>query len=260
VICENLKPEVIFTSSGTTGIATSRHLVADEDLYIKSFINCFTECYGGISEYCLLALLPSYLERSGSSLIYMTEKLIAETKHPLSGFFLHDHDEIKKRILILEKQNQPTILLGVTYALVDLFEDWQIPLKDTIIMETGGMKGKRKEITREELYCFLQEKTSLHSIHAEYGMTELLSQAYSKKDGRFYCPPWMKVVIRDVNDPFSFVENGQTGCINIIDLANLFSCSFIATDDLGRKFDDGSFEVLGRIDLSDVRGCNLLVA
>lgn len=260
VICENLNPQLIFTSSGTSGTATSRHLVADENLYVKSFMNCFTEFYGNVSKYCILALLPSYLERSGSSLIYMTEKLIEQSSHPMSGFFLHDHEELKKRMLILEKQNQPVILLGVTYALLDLFEDWDFPLTNTIIMETGGMKGKRKEITREELYQFLQNKTSLRAIHAEYGMTELLSQAYSKKDGRFYCPSWMQVFIRDVNDPFSFVENGQTGCINMIDLANLYSCSFIATEDLGRKFDDGSFEVLGRVDLSDVRGCNLLVA
>ncbi len=241
--------EEIFTSSGSI---QSKHYVKDLSVYEKSYRLGFEKFYGIIENYCVLALLPSYLERDGSSLIYMTEDLINSSKHPLSGFYLDNYVE-------LESEGQKIILLGVTYALLELIEKHKFKLKHTIIMETGGMKGKRKEMVREELHSVLCDGFGVASIHSEYGMTELLSQAYSKGNGVFNCPPWMKVLIRDANDPFTFLNEGRTGGINIIDLANINSCSFIATQDLGKKYSDGSFEVLGRFDNSDLRGCNLLV-
>lgn len=255
----SFKEEIIFTSSGTTGNSTSKHFVKSLSLYEKSFLSCFELFYGKPENYCVLALLPSYLEREGSSLIYMTEKLITLSKHPSSGFYLDNIDELAEQLIILEKQQQPTILIGVSFALLDLFEKHQFYLKHTIIMETGGMKGRRKELTREELHQVIKKAAGVNNIHSEYGMTELLSQSYAKKDGLYSAPPWMKIVIKDINDPFQSLPTKATGAINIIDLANINSCCFIATQDLGKINENGQFEVLGRFDNSDIRGCNLLV-
>lgn len=263
VICGSEEPKVIFTSSGTSGPLTSSHFVIDPSVYEKSYLEGFSHFYGDPENYCFLALLPSYLEREGSSLIYMADDLINKSRHPDSGFYLNDHQKLVEKLKKLKEQNQKTILLGVTYALLEMTE--QFPdLKDhywnnLIIMETGGMKGKRKEMVREELHEKLCSGFGVNTIHSEYGMTELLSQAYSKGNGIFNCPFWMKVLIRDTNDPFSFLPNSKTGGINVIDLANIHSCSFIATQDLGKRSANGSFEVLGRFDNSDIRGCNLLV-
>lgn len=250
----------LFSSSGTTGEHTSKHYVPDISLYEHSFFKCFEMFYGKPEEYCILALLPSYLEREGSSLVYMADKLINASNNKNSGFFLHNLDELAQRLM--GKLEKKTLLLGVTYALLDLAEKIKGPLPDgdkLIVMETGGMKGKRKEMVREELHRILCKAFGLQTIHSEYGMTELLSQAYSKGEGIFRCPPWMKVLARDVNDPFSLVSRGATGGLNIIDLANIHSCAFISTADLGKVYADGSFEVLGRFDHSDLRGCNLLL-
>uniref|UniRef100_UPI003567DA85 acyl transferase n=1 Tax=Labilibaculum sp. TaxID=2060723 RepID=UPI003567DA85 len=248
-----------FTSSGTTGNLTSRHFVPDLKMYEQSFTKGFEQYYGSVSDYCILALLPSYLEREGSSLIYMMEHLIRDSKHPKSGFYLHNHEELIATIKELKKQNQKILLLGVSFALLDLAEKFQLDLENVIVMETGGMKGRRKEITREELHAFLTKRLGVEKIHSEYGMTELLSQAYSKGDSLFFTPSWMKVLIRDTYDPFSYEKQGRSGGVNVIDLANIHSCSFIETQDLGRIHADGSFEILGRFDHSDIRGCNLLV-
>lgn len=255
----NFKEEIIFTSSSTTGNSTSKHFVKSLSLYEQSFVSCFELFYGKPENYCVLALLPSYLEREGSSLIYMTQHLITLSKHPSSGFYLDNIDELAEQLIILEKQQQPTILIGVSFALLDLFEKHQFNLKHTIIMETGGMKGKRKELTREELHQFIKKASGVKQVHSEYGMTELLSQAYAKNDGLYSTPPWMKVIIKDINDPFQSLPTNSTGAINIIDFANINSCSFIATQDLGKIYDNGQFEVIGRFDNSDIRGCNLLV-
>jgi len=248
-----------FTSSGTTGIITSKHLITDVTLYEQSYRNAFSEFYGNIQDYAVLALLPSYLERSGSSLIYMVQDLIELSTNENSGFYLHNYDELISKLLELDAAGQNVILIGVTYALLDLIEERKFQLKNTIIMETGGMKGKRKEIIREELHTILCEGFGVSSIHSEYGMTELLSQAYSLGNGIFECPSWMNILIRDPEDALTYVSNGKTGGINVIDLANINSCSFIATQDLGKKYPNNSFEVLGRFDNSDIRGCNLMV-
>ena len=255
----HFEEEIIFTSSGTTGNSTSRHFVKDITLYEESFTTCFELFYDNPENYCILALLPSYLERDGSSLIYMTEKLIEKSKHAKSGFYLHNIDELAEQLIALEKKQQKTLLIGVSFAFLDLFEKHQFQLKHTIIMETGGMKGKRKELTREELHQVIKKASGVSNIHSEYGMTELLSQAYAIKDGFYSTPPWMKIIIKDINDPFQSLSNNKTGAINIIDLANIDSCCFIATQDLGKINDNGQFEVLGRFDNSDIRGCNLLV-
>ncbi|MFC4095438.1 LuxE/PaaK family acyltransferase [Euzebyella saccharophila] len=252
-------PETLFTSSGTTGSITSKHYVLDPKLYTDSFTKAFELFYGNIKDYCILALLPSYLERQGSSLIYMADYLIKDSNHPKSGFYLNDLNKLEKTLVELEKQGQKTLLIGVSFALLDLAEKNSLQLNNTIVMETGGMKGRRKELIREELHKILQNGLGLKNIHSEYGMTELLSQAYSKGNGIFKTPPWMKVLIRDTEDPLSLQKNGKSGGINIIDLANQYSCSFIATQDLGKLHADGSFEILGRFDHSDVRGCNLMV-
>ena len=250
------KEAMLFTSSGSI---SSKHYVTDIAIYEKSFRNGFKYFYGNIDEYCILALLPSYLEREGSSLIFMMEDLIKNSNNPLSGFFLHNYDALKMKLEQMQLENKKTILVGVTYALLDLIEKQNFKLKNTIIMETGGMKGKRKEMVREELHAVLCKGFGVDVIHSEYGMTELLSQAYSKGDGIFNCPPWMKILIRDTNDPFTFLPHQKTGGINVIDLANINSCSFIATQDLGKSYTDNSFEVLGRFDNSDIRGCNLMM-
>ncbi len=248
-----------FTSSGTTGMITSKHLITDVTLYEDSYRNAFSEFYGNIEDYVVLALLPSYLERSGSSLIYMVKDLIELSNNSNSGFYLNNYDELISKLIELDSLGQNVLLIGVTYALLDLIEKRKFELKNTIIMETGGMKGKRKEIIREELQELLCNGFGVSSIHSEYGMTELLSQAYSLGNGIFECPNWMNILIRDTEDPLTYVPVGKTGGINVIDLANINSCSFIATQDLGKKYPNNSFEVLGRFDNSDIRGCNLMV-
>ena len=251
--------EETFTSSGTTGTITSKHLVTDASIYEESYRKGFSQFYGNIENYVVLALLPSYLEREGSSLIYMVEDLIRLSNHSESGFYLHNHDELIKKLIELDQAGQNVILIGVTYALLDLIEKQQFQLQNTIIMETGGMKGKRKEMIREELHQQLCEGFGVSVIHSEYGMTELLSQAYSLGEGVFECPSWIQILIRDTEDALTYIPQGKTGGINVIDLANINSCSFIATQDLGKKNPNNSFEVLGRFDSSDIRGCNLMV-
>ena len=259
VVSSNEPIQETFTSSGTTGMITSKHLITDLKLYEESYRNAFSDFYGSIADYAILALLPSYLEREGSSLIYMVNDLINSSNNSESGFYLNNYDELISKLVELDESGQNVILIGVTYALLDLIERNNFQLKNTIIMETGGMKGKRKEIIREELHDLLCNGFGVSAIHSEYGMTELLSQAYSLGNGIFECPNWMSVIIRDTEDPLSYIETGKTGGINVIDLANLNSCSFIATQDLGKKYINSTFEVLGRFDNSDIRGCNLMV-
>ncbi len=258
IVANNLEEETIFTSSGTTGSITSKHYISNLKIYEKSFLKAFEMQYGNPANFTILALLPSYLEREGSSLIYMVEKLIEKSNNPNSGFYLYEMDALIEKLEFLEKSGKKSILIGVSYALLDLIEKRQFQLKNTIVMETGGMKGRRKEMIKEELHEILKKGFGVEKIHSEYGMTELLSQAYSKGDGIFTCPPWMKILTRDPEDALSYTF-GKTGGINVIDLANLNSCAFIATQDLGKTNIDGSFEVLGRFDASDVRGCNLMV-
>jgi hypothetical protein len=257
----NFTPSLVFESSGTTGSQTSRHLVKEPSLYETSFRKGFERFYGPIEEYCFLALLPSYLERGSSSLVYMVKGLMDISKHPQNGFYLYDFAGLAATLTDLERRGQKTMLFGVTYALLDFAEAHPIPLTNTIIMETGGMKGRKKELVRSEVHQALKDAFGLSTIHSEYGMTELLSQAYATEGGRFFAPPWMKVLVREEDDPKALtgpISKPKTGAISIIDLANLYSCSFIATEDLGTLHPDGSFEVLGRMDNSDVRGCSLL--
>jgi phenylacetate-coenzyme A ligase PaaK-like adenylate-forming protein len=253
------EPKIVFSSSGTTGQITSKHFVSDVKIYEESYNRAFEQFYGNPKDICILALLPSYLEREGSSLIYMVDDLLKQSKHPKSGYFLHDLEKLYSTLLSLKANKQKTILIGVTYALLDFVEQFQIDFPELIVMETGGMKGKRKEMVREELHETLYAGFGVNNIHSEYGMTELLSQGYSYGQGNFNCPPWMKILLRDTSDPLSLVQGKQSGGINVIDLANINSCSFIATQDLGKVYDNGSFEVLGRFDNADIRGCNLLV-
>jgi len=260
VVSSQEEAKAIFTSSGTTGNLTSRHYVPDLGIYEESFTKGFEAFYGPVSEYCILALLPSYLEREGSSLIYMMEKLIKDSGHAKSGFYLNNHDELIANLAELKSQNQKVLLLGVSFALLELAENHQLDLGEFIVMETGGMKGRRKEMTREELHAIFTSRLGVKKIHSEYGMTELLSQGYSKGDSLFKTPAWMKILIRDAYDPFSYEKNGRSGGVNVIDLANLYSCAFIETQDLGKVHADGKFEILGRFDNSDIRGCNLLVS
>lgn len=259
VLAEGREPEKVFISSGTAGMTRSLHYVADMAVYERSFSSCFRLFYGDPSAYVILALLPSYLEREGSSLVYMAGKLIEMSASPRGGFFLDDYRALQKSIDEASRTGRKIILLGVSFALLDFAEKCNVSLENHIVMETGGMKGRRKEMTREELHSILCERFGTGSIHSEYGMTELLSQAYSKKGGVFSTPPWMKVLIRDPHDPFAYLPHGRSGGINIIDLANIYSCSFIETSDLGRSYPGGTFEILGRFDNSDIRGCNLLV-
>jgi phenylacetate-coenzyme A ligase PaaK-like adenylate-forming protein len=259
VLSSNQEIQETFTSSGTTGKITSKHLVTDVSLYEQSYLQAFSQFYGNIQDYTLLALLPSYLDRKGSSLIYMVNDLIKKSENGDSGFYLHNYGELISKLKQLDNSGKNVLLIGVTYALLDLIEKENFQLQNTIIMETGGMKGKRKEMIREELHQILTNGFGVSAIHSEYGMTELLSQAYSLGDGIFECPNWMQVLIRDTEDAVSYIPDGKTGGINIIDLANINSCSFIATQDLGKKYSDGTFEVLGRFDNSDIRGCNLMV-
>lgn len=251
--------ETTFTSSGTTGSITSKHLITDVSIYEESYRQAFSQFYGNIEDYVILALLPSYLERDGSSLIHMVKDLIQLTNNKDSGFYLNNHEELIQKLTELDQAGQNVILIGVTYALLDLIEKQNFQLRHTIIMETGGMKGKRKEMIREELHEQLCSGFGVTAIHSEYGMTELLSQAYSLGNGVFECPSWMQIHIRDTEDALTYINDGKTGGINVIDLANINSCSFIATQDLGKKYPNTTFEVLGRFDNSDIRGCNLMV-
>lgn len=260
VITGDVAEEVIFESSGTTGNETSRHYVADTHLYELSFTRGLELFYGDLSQYAVFALLPSYLERKNSSLVYMVEKIRMKSNQQLGGFFLNELEALRAQLLQAQQAGLKIMLFGVTFALLDMAEKFPLSLPGAIVIETGGMKGRRRELTRMELHETLCKGFGVEKIHSEYGMTELLSQAWSKGDGIFHCPPWMRVMIADINDPLSLLETNRSGGINIIDLANFHSCSFIATQDLGRVFDDGSFEVLGRFDNSDMRGCSLLVS
>lgn len=253
----SFEAEAAFESSGTTGMTVSRHLVKSLDLYRQSFLKGFGLFYGKPEDWVILGLLPSYLERQGSSLVFMVNDLIVRSGKPESGFYLDDWANLHQTLLQLEAREQKTLLIGVSFALLDFVERFPLPLKHTLVMETGGMKGRRKELTREALHGILKQGFGLAEIHSEYGMSELLSQAYAKAGGRFECPPWMRVYLREQDDPLT-IRNQGSGLINIIDLANRDSCAFIATDDIGKLFSDGSFEVQGRMDGSDVRGCNLL--
>jgi len=248
-----------FSSSGTTGSITSSHFVTDLNIYETSFTKGFEAFYGTPEDYVVLALLPSYLEREGSSLIYMVDAFIKQSNHPESGFYLNNLAELKDSLIHLDSIGKKVLLIGVSFALLDLVETYQFNLKHTIIMETGGMKGRRKELIRDELHAQLKQGFGVDTIHSEYGMTELLSQGYSKGNGFYNCPPWMRILTRDTEDALSIQPMGKTGGINVIDLANINSCSFIATQDLGRVHANGSFEVIGRFDHSDIRGCNLMV-
>ncbi|TYA70037.1 LuxE/PaaK family acyltransferase [Seonamhaeicola marinus] len=259
VISSKSSIETTFTSSGTTGSITSKHNVTDLNVYNKSFAQGFRHFYGDIKEYTVLALLPSYLEREGSSLIYMVDALIKQSNKPESGFYLNNLSDLKETLVKLDSKGEKVLLIGVSFALLDLVETYQFNLKNTIVMETGGMKGRRKELIRAELHAILKSGFGVNTIHSEYGMTELLSQGYSKGYGIFECPQWMRILIRDTEDPLSIQKEGKTGGVNVIDLANINSCSFIATQDLGRIYTNNSFEIIGRFDNSDIRGCNLMV-
>jgi len=251
--------EDTFSSSGTTGTITSKHHVTNLSVYEQSFRKGFDQFYGNISDYVILALLPSYLERKGSSLIYMVYDMIQRSKHSESGFYLDNTDALKEQLIQLDSEGKKVLLIGVSFALLDLVESYQFELKNTIVMETGGMKGRRKELVRDELHSILKSGFGVSKIHSEYGMTELLSQAYSLGDGRFKCPNWMRILTRDPEDALTLQNTQKTGGVNVIDLANINSCSFIATQDLGRVYNDFSFEIIGRFDSSDIRGCNLMV-
>lgn len=265
VTTTTFEPDIIFESSGTTGDTTSRHFVKSLSLYNRSFLKAFQLFYGSVSNFCILGLLPGYLERENSSLVTMVSELIKRSNHPHSDFYLHDHDKLYQALVHNEILQQPTLLIGVTYALLDFAEKYAVKLQNTTVMETGGMKGRRQEITRDEVHGTLKRKFSLCTIHSEYGMTELLSQAYSKRDGLFHTPPWMKILVREYHDPFAIhsapnTHKSSNGLINVIDLANIYSCCFIATDDVGKVYKNGEFEMLGRRDASDLRGCSLLAS
>ena len=257
--------DTVFESSGTSQTVSSKHFVKTPAIYTESFSTCFEKFYGLPKNKCILGLLPSYLERKNSSLVIMVAELIKASNNDLSGFYLYDHEKLHSTIVHNEILKLPTLLIGVTYALLDFAEKYPMQLRHTIVMETGGMKGRREEQTRQQVHALLQHQLGISLVHSEYGMTELLSQAYSKGDGLFHCPGWMKVFLRDEDDPFQIktaagaTKKSLTGIINIIDLANIYSCSFIATDDIGRLHANESFEVLGRTDSSDMRGCSLLV-
>ena len=266
VVSGNLPAKAIFESSGTTGTINSKHYVADLELYEQSFLQGFEQFYGKLNKYCILGLLPSYLERGNASLVYMVQKWIVESKHPSSGFYLNEWDKLKQTIEVNEQEGTTTLLIGVSFALMDFFEHHPMQLQHTIIMETGGMKGRRAEMTKAALHQFLSEKTGLTFIHSEYGMTELLSQGYSTGSGIFRSVPWMKIKLRAADNPLEIIntnfniQDKYRGVVNVIDLANVHSCSFIATEDQGVVYADGSFEIIGRIDNSDVRGCSQMVA
>ena len=256
-------PELIFESSGTTGMIPSRHLVKEASVYEQSFRKGFERFYGPVTDYVVIGLLPSYLERSHSSLVYMVSDMVKRSGKPESGFYLYEHEKLRNCLVNLQEARKKVLLIGVTFGLLDFAENYSLQLDRTIVMETGGMKGRREEWTRSEVHSFLKDRLGVQTVHSEYGMSELLSQAYSKGEGIFRCPPWMRVVLRDETDPLEILESPKQGVseglINVIDLANTYSCAFIATDDIGRLHADGSFEVQGRMDHSDLRGCSLLV-
>ncbi len=258
IIADGHSSAIVFSSSSTSGIGQSKHYVSEVELYIKSFVEGFKEQFGAIEQYIIVGLLPSYIERGGSSLIFMVEHLIKLSGHSKSGFYLYNFEELKTLLEETSENKMPVIMFGVTYALLDFAENFSFPLNQVHIIETGGMKGRRAEITKEELHECLKKSFSLQKIGGEYGMTELLSQAYSTQDGIYTTPPWMQIVITDINDPFKVLPNNQWGRINVIDLANIYSCSFIATEDIGQKINDKEFKIAGRIDNSDARGCSLL--
>lgn len=259
VISGNYTEEAVFESSGTTSSNTSRHFVVDFSLYEKSFLEGFKLFFGDIEEYTVFGLLPSYLERGNSSLVYMVNKMIQKAHSRFGGFYLDEFERLENEIRQAAESGKKVMLIGVTFALIDFTEFISKPVPELIVVETGGMKGRRKEIVREELHSLLCKRFGVESIYSEYGMTELLSQAWSKGKGEYLCPPWMKILLRDTTDALSNAPSGKTGGINVIDLANLNSCSFIATQDLGRINENGSFEVLGRFDNSQIRGCSLMV-
>lgn len=260
VVSVNETPSLHFESSGTTGQVNSRHYIADAEIYETSFTKGFERVYGSPKNWVILGLLPSYLERKNASLVYMVESLIRQSGRPENGFFLYDFAALRQTLLDCKAKNIPVMLFGVTFALLEFAAQFPGQYEQVTIIETGGMKGRGKELTRNELHDILSVQLQPKEIHSEYGMTELLSQAYSTDAGIFHCPPWMKVMKRDIYDPLLVNETQGRGCINVIDLANLLSCSFIATQDIGKFNSDGSFEVLGRVDNSDIRGCNLLTA
>lgn len=256
----NFLPRATFASSGTTGSSTSKHFVKDLKIYEESFSRAFLQFYGAPKDWCILALLPAYLERTGSSLVVMADDLIKKSAHQESGFYLNDYDKLVATLQKLAEKNTPTLLLGVSFALLDVAEMLpKLAHNHLVVMETGGMKGRRKELVRQELHALLAKGFGVNKIHSEYGMTELLSQAYSRGEGLFFAPPWMRAVCRDTTDPLHLLPAGKTGGINIIDLANLNSCSFIATEDLGTVYADGAFSIIGRFDQAAIRGCNLMV-
>ena len=260
VVSGTFEPELLFESSGTTQTINSRHLVKESAIYTRSFMTAFEQFYGPVDDYVILGLLPSYLERQHSSLVRMVQEMVTRSGHPESGFYLYEHDKLYHQLRALEARGQRVLLIGVTFGLLDFAEQYTLDLRHTIVMETGGMKGRREEWTRQEVHAFLQERLGASVIHAEYGMTELLSQAYSKGNGLFATPPWMKILLRDENDPFQLSTGKGAGVINVIDLANIYSCAFTATEDIGRIHANGLFEVLGRLDHSALRGCSLMVS
>ena len=247
-------PQIVFTSSATTGMSFSRHLVADTSIYERDFTEGFRLFYGDIKQWSVYGLLPNYLERTGSSLVYMVDSLIRQAGS--GGFYLHNYEKL---LSDMAADSRPKILIGVTYALLELAEKYAPKLDNTVVMETGGMKGRRKEMSKEELHGLLCSAFGVERIHSEYGMAELLSQGYSTGEGLFASPPWMRVIVRDINDPFTHLEAGRRGAIDIIDLGNIYSCSFIATEDVGIAYADNTFRIEGRITDADIRGCNLLV-
>lgn len=260
ILSDEKKEEVIFHSSGTSGNNVSKHFVADTGLYIQSFEKCFENFYGSIDDYCLLALLPSYLEQENSSLVFMANHLIKKSHHPLSSFYFDDYEKLFFTLKKLMEEEKKIILLGVSYALLDFAEKFPLPLRNVTVMETGGMKGRREELTRGELHQQLCSSFQISSVYSEYGMTELLSQAYSKGNGLFQSPPWMKIILRNPDDPFDVSKKNMQGIVNVIDLANVYSCSFIATQDLGKIVRENAFEIIGRTDYSEMRGCNLMIS
>lgn len=259
VLLDGFQMDEYFESSGTSGSVQGKHFMYDYSLYERAFLAGFEKFYGEPEDYVFMALLPAYLERPHSSLVYMAKKLIEKSGNPLSEFYLYDHEKLHENLQEAVAQHQKIILLGVSFALLDFADKYKLDYSGLILMETGGMKGRREELTRDELHLTLQKAFPSSEIHSEYGMTELMSQSYSKRNGIFQTPPWMKIILRDISDPLSAPNNRNRGAVNIIDLANIWSCPFLATDDMGILHEDGSFEILGRLDFSVIRGCNTMI-
>jgi len=260
ITCLSEDPSTIFTSSGTTGAIPSRHLVYDVEHYLNVATSIFESFYGSIEEYCFLALLPSYLERDSSSLIAMVEHFVSRSKYDESGFYLYDHDRLASALEDCQQRSIPTVLFGVSFALLDFLDEHKCDFPNLIVLETGGMKGRKKEMSKAQLQSLIAEGFGVNDVHSEYGMTELFSQAYSQRNGIFAPGKTMRIITREITDPFAMVAEGKTGVINIVDLANVDSCAFIETQDLGSVYADGTFEIMGRLDQSDIRGCNLMVS